>query len=268
VYVKLLDDLLNVLKQCNCGVATTTHCPVVWQGNRWAGNGTPVQQWTEETAIRIICGLELPTIEALAADIHLEASMLPSIDILDGSRIAMAGHADDPIFLAFSAGKLQRMIPIVASWCFQHGAEVHVARSKTVAFRAGGHGECPQLVFTNLCSGLSSTIEEGRVKKWLGWMWCPTCGAAETLHARVTVACCAFASLKGFIQAGAVPLPLGLPLFHAKVDGALAFGRALYCIAPDAAEKLDALEVMWAKGLVGAPPWANGAACRLKLDSF
>ena len=88
-------------------------------------------------------------------------------------------HADDPVFLASSAGELQRTIDIVSAWCVEHGAEFHVNQVKTVAFRMGGSGEAPRFTFPSLVGGVSvpSDIASGAVKKWLGWMWDVSCGA-------------------------------------------------------------------------------------------
>ena len=201
----------------------------------------------------------------LNANPDLEASALRALDLLDDARIPALFHVDDPAFPASSAGELQRTLNLVATWCADHGAEFHVTQHKTVVFRTGGQDALPPLCFPNLVTAQNTTIVQGKTKKWLGWMWDANGGADATLRKRMVSACGAFALLRNFVVAGAIPLPLAIPLFHSKVDGSLAFGRGIFCVAPGTLAELDNLESRWARDLLGAPAWASAAVCRLEL---
>eukprot|EP00973_Karenia_brevis_P034526 4762661-Karenia_brevis.AAC.1 len=64
----------------------------------------------------------------------------------------------------------------------------------------------------------------------------------DTLLKRLTAARGAFAKLHGLLVAGAIPLPLALPLFESKVDGPLEFARGLYGVSGSACKEFNAFQ--------------------------
>ena len=92
-----------------------------------------------------------------------------------------------------------------------------MSEQKTTVFRTGGVGDAPCIVFLDALNGGVTPVVHGKVKRWLGWMWDPEGGCDATLRRRIVSACAAFARLGGYVLAGAIPLPLAIALFHAKV---------------------------------------------------
>lgn len=58
---------------------------------------------------------------------------------------------------------------------------------------------------------------------------------------------------------------MALELFESKVDAVLNKGRWLYTLAPAAQCRLDNALDNWARLLLGADWWCNGAVCRSEL---
>ena len=96
-------------------------------------------------------------------------------------------------------------------------------------------------------------------------MWCGLGVVEESLKRRISLATTSAKSLSGFVAAGAIPLPIALQLFPAKVDSVLAFGRWLFCTHPGALHGLNNLDERWAREIVGAPLWTRGAVLRSEL---
>ena len=61
--------------------------------------------------------------------------------------------------------------------------------------------------------------------------------------------------MPGLLDAGALPLPLAVACFEAKVDSLLEHCRWLLVMVPDAPARLDALYADWGRALLGAPGW-------------
>ena len=79
----------------------------------------------------------LPPCSIFATDPDIEASALRALDLIDENRIVAVFHADDPVFLASSAGEMQRTMELVSKWSVCHGASLHVTPKKTIVSRVG-----------------------------------------------------------------------------------------------------------------------------------
>ena len=68
--------------------------------------------------------------------------------------------------------------------------------------------------------------------------------------------------LLNFVVGGTIPLPIALALFDSKVEGRLAYGRWLYCLAEGCLDELNDLYDGWARPLLGAMKWGNAAVVK------
>ena len=75
----------------------------------------------------------------------------------------------------------------------------------------------------------------------------------------------AMSPIAGLCASGAIPLMFAVGLFDAKVDAVLGKGRWLYALVPEAQARLDNAQDHWARMLLGADWWRNGAVCRSEL---
>lgn len=79
--------------------------------------------------------------------LDVEASARRTSGLIDPNRICALFHADDPVFLAFSAGEMQRSINVVYEWSTDHGATFHFTIHKTVVFKMGDFGDMPSIMY-------------------------------------------------------------------------------------------------------------------------
>ena len=264
-YPSLPDSLTRLLQQHMCGFASTMYVPAAWSKHRWVGSGTPCPDLVDWLLTRLRNGQELLSSAFLAQHPNAEASALRALDLLDDNRIIALFHADDPVFLASSVGELQRVLNLVSGWMHDHGAVFHVSGEKTVVFGVGVAAATPDVSIKLSNDPAPHCLMVASIKRWLGFMWDMAGGTAPTMRDRITKAAGVFASLVGFVREGAIPLPYATPLFIAKVDSVLSFGRWLYIFAEGAAEKLEELEDRWCRALCDVAPWSNAFICRKEL---
>lgn len=77
----------------------------------------------------------LPSREVLTSAPHVEASALRALNMHADERVAVILHADDPVFLASSAGACQALLADVAEWAFRHKAAFHTAMCVRLGYR-------------------------------------------------------------------------------------------------------------------------------------
>jgi hypothetical protein len=264
-YTTLPDSLARKLHDKGFGVALRPVVPRQWEKRCWNGAGTPRRDLVDAIRHALQNGGAIPPPEALDSDLQLEASALKAMD-LAGDRLSGIWHADDPLFLASSAGDLQALVLELAEWAQEHNAKFHVGNTKTVAMCwRTSEGPLPALTFPALGRASAQAICYKTMQKWLGWMLQPDEGASATLNARLHAAGDEFAGIAGLVAAGSLPLPQALSVTRAKVDGIMAPGRWLYALAPDAQVMLDTAQARWALVLLGADPWRSRHIAWLEL---
>ena len=56
-----------------------------------------------------------------------------ALDLASGCTVPVLFHVDDPVFLASSRGKANRVLRVISSWCGKYKASLHMSTNKTVA---------------------------------------------------------------------------------------------------------------------------------------
>jgi len=265
LYPLLPDSLTRFLISHRCGCATDPWLPSCWVGRRWQGHGTPCQDLVGWLLPRLVSCEDLPSAAFLDAHADVEASALRALDLRDSGRICAVFHADDPVFLASSAGELQRVMNLVSVWMRLHGALLHVGAEKTVVFNLGAYSRPPSIFLETQVGRPPTLLATGDIKKWLGYMWDVYGGVEVTKNKRFAAARAAFSSLYSYVQSGAVPIAFAVHLYISKVDGTLSFFRWLYMLGLDCESLLDALEEQWLCLLCDVPPWSNANILRNEL---
>ena len=70
-----------------------------------------------------------------------------------------------------------------------HGACFHVGAGKAVVFCSRGSGIVPPLLFRARLNEVPLPLSICTTShKWLGWMWSPDAGTAQTMRCRVNAA--------------------------------------------------------------------------------
>jgi len=217
-------------------------------------------------AFALTNGGDLPSPLDLDGDSVLEASAMRALDLCARDRLAMVVHADDPWLVASSAGELQRTLRLVESWAASHKACFHVTSDKTVVMSSRGATMPSQpIVMRPDPDGQPVELQHVSLHRWLGVLWPRDLVFCAALNEAIALADHAMAPLSGLCSSGAIPLTLALELFESKVDGVLNKGRWLYTLAPMAKPRLDNALEHWARLLLGADWWCNGAVCRSEL---
>ena len=102
-------------------------------------------------------------------------------------------------------------------------------------------------------------------KKWLGVPWSMSLDFRPFLDKQLGASRREMARLSGLSEAGALPLPLAVVAFEAKVDSQLQYARWLHVLVEGAEELLDSVFEDWAWAFFKAPPWGTAALYRAEL---
>ena len=266
-YTQLPNSLTERLLENGFGVGQNIEMPMEWAGHVWHGTGSPVKHLVNSFCEAIRAGRALPNKELLKRSPAMEASAARALDLCAESRIVTVLHADDPVFVSSSLGALSEAMVEVLSWCLEHGAMFHVTSGKSLVMpfiRSDAViAEMPTLL--ELPGEIECQLRIVSRLKWLGLWWPSDCDHSASREKAINAATRAFGNLCGLVSSGAVPLPIALRMFHSKVDSILDFGRWLFVFSPGAKERLDNLQFSWARQLLGAECWRNGAVCSAEL---
>ena len=270
-YVALPDTLIKELEAAGHGVGVGVCVPAPWQGYKWSGVGTPQAALVANIKKAISSGSDIPGTALLAAWPDLEASALKAMDLLAPRRLVAIFQADDPLLLATSRGELQAMAQILGDWATRHHAVFHTGAAKSVVLRihedmeACGASSAAVPINLQPTAGQWSELTYAQSEKWLGLSWPANLIFTQTLHERLRMASGSFAILAGMVEDKSIPLPLAIALFEGKIEGFMQFGRWLLATAKGAADILDTQYEIWARALLGAQAWRNGAIVQLEL---
>ena len=262
-YTSLPESLTRLLEDNGLGIGLDPKIPEVWQGFIWTGGGNPDPSMIDTLHLRLTDGGRLPRRSQLANDPNLEASALAALDRSCSRRLVALLHADDPVFVASSAGQLQTCMNLVASWSLNHGARFHLGAEKTVTMNnVGGKAQVVNFCYPSSTPTLLLSVT---LKKWLGCLLSFDASVSDTLRERLGAAEVAFSRMCGLVACGALPLAHAAALFAAKVDGVLASYRWLWAVAPDCESIVNSRYHRWALALFGSEPWRNATIAELEL---
>jgi hypothetical protein len=230
-YVHLPDTLIEELNAHNLGVGVDVRMPQAWDGHVWAGTGAPISDLVFEICHCIMASSPLPTPELLVLWPDLEASAARALDLLSPWRLAALFHVDDLVFLGSSKGTLEETLDVVVNWATRHNARFHHSEAKTVTMVAC-HPSARDLVSTATVTMMCPERQMQRVEvhrrdshKWLGVIWPQDLRFTAELGTKVTMSKKEMGKLAGFVQTGALPLHLALPITNSKVDSLLTLSR-------------------------------------------
>ena len=211
-------------------------------------------------------GGALPSVSLLRSWTALEASAARALDRCAPERVVTILHADDSIFVASSAGELQRTLDAVVKWADIHNARFHGSESKSVIMSLPRSVDSPPLFTLGAHSGCDSqSLHYKNIHRWLGVLWPHDllfCAALKDSIGRASAAC---SPLLGLVTSHAIPLTFAMDIFEVKVDSVLRVARWLYGCCPAAQSLLDELFESWARLFIGAEPWRNSAVARSEL---
>ena len=262
---------MRELEQVQAGLGVGGTMPTSWGNHKWAGTGSPVQSLVEVLLQAIQRGGVLPDPVLLRSWPDLEASALRALDLAAPRRVPVVLHCDDPVFLASSRGAMDQMLQIITKWCYRCKARLHASPNKSVItvvchedVRAAVDA-APALKLP--AQGDDAEQELSRVLGhiWLGILWCPTLDMRAARAAAFSVARQSFSVLAGLVAARAVPLPIALVLFDAKVEGILEHGRWLFAIQEGSDIAYDNLFGDFPREFLGVDHWRNPAVAAAEL---
>ena len=128
-YTSLPDSLVRMLLANGFGVALRPQIPEYWRNHELNGSGTPCAELVDHISAAISPRAPPPDVVRQSADLDLEAWAWKAMD-LAGDRLTSFRHADDPLFLASSAGDVQALLQVLAAWPPQPQCYVSCWRSR------------------------------------------------------------------------------------------------------------------------------------------
>ena len=270
-YTSLPDTLARELLAAGAGVGLGVKVPEAWEGHLWLGTGTPKPETVHQLMSCLATGGDLPSAETLRANAELEASALKALDLTAPARLAVVLHADDPVTLESSKGALQAAVNLISAWAYRKRAQFHVGPSKTVVMVVGpaaaheaDYQEKP--ICMPARDGTAPTpLSLACQHRWLGMLWANNLVFTAAARSRIGQAASQYSILVGLVESRAIPLPLAVELFEAKVDARVQPGRWLFALTDGVCALLDEQYDSWARGLLGAKPWNNAAVAASEL---
>ena len=263
-YILVPDSLIKELFERGFGVGVGFAMPEPWQEHLWSGRGRPIPELVEELLHCIVKRECLPSSKFLRLWPDLEASAAKALDLTAPVRIPAIFHADDPVLLSSSMGELENLLEVVASWGQRHNAKFHLGPSKTVVMVSAPNTCKPedadvQVHMRSADTGSLVRLSYRVSHKWLGIHWHSDLVFDHEREAKLGAAGDVLSGLAGFVGSGSVPLHLAIPLFDIKVDSVLTYSRWLFVGQPGAEVRFNEIYESWARLLLGASPWRNGA---------
>ena len=262
-YPLIPDSLLRLLQQEKVGIGVGAKIPDCWKGHVWRGCGTPDESLVQAFQAGIRGECRLPPKTALEAWPNFEASAARALDLAADTRLAAILHADDIAFCASSRGALIVAGNIFNDWASVHKCRLHVGSAKTVVMVCGPEesrtaAESSQPVTLKQAGDEAPTaLHMVRQHRYLGVMWPADLNFLAALHACLQTAESAFKPLLSLVTERALPLPMAMVVFEAKVDATL-FCRWLW-ILPEAPAIINGAYERWARLLLGGDAWRNAA---------
>jgi hypothetical protein len=266
LYTTLPDALVRALLRAGFGVGINFQMPAAWTTHVWTCAGTPVPGLVASLVDALKSGGRLPSCALLRAWPALEASGARALDVCAPERVAAVLHADDPLFLASSAGELQRTLDFMAAWAHDHRARFHASMSKSIVMTLPREVDSPPVLSLAAHSGAEQMpLTYKLAHRWLGIRWPFDLSFDAALREAVGRASAACAPLIGLVCSAAVPITLAMEIFEVKVESVLRCNRWLYALSPYAETCLDELFETWSRSFVGAEPWRNCGVARSEL---
>jgi hypothetical protein len=277
-YTKLPDVLIRRLRAAGLGIAAEVQVPVAWASVAWSAEGEPRGADVARLVELLRSGGALPDRAELEASADLQAAALAALDIvasLQGApaatwaRLPCLFHCDDPVFFAPSLGELRRCLDVIQKWARAYKQEFHVGPRKTGLLATGGVEDAAYdaapLTLRSTPDAPPSKVILMPQKKWLGVPWSMSLDFRPFLDKQLGASRREMARLSGLSEAGALPLPLAVVAFEAKVDSQLQYARWLHVLVEGAEELLDSAFEDWARAFFKAPPYGTAALFRAEL---
>ena len=268
-YVCLPDDLVRVLLAAGLGVGIDITIPPAWQSHTFVGAGTPDRELVDSLEAALRTKAALPSAAELSGSATLEASALAAMDRVATRRIVAVLHADDPVFMASSAGVLQRAIDVVGAWSESHAAVFHTGPNKSVIMVSCDANVVDRTYIGFYFQGSSNAervpLTRVNLHKWLGLQWSARMELKCAMEERLRIASYHMATLSGLVNARALPLHIAVNIFGGKVEGVFEGCRWILLMEQNAEIRLTSLYEGWARALLGADVWRNAAVAQGEL---